>query len=519
MNTPRAIKLFTLSVLCLPLACAKVRVPNVFGDHMVLQRELPVPVWGWADPGEKVTVSFAGQSSSAVADADGKWTLKLAALSASASPRELWVSGRNTVRFADVLVGDVWLGSGQSNMEFAMREVLNAKEEIAGANKPLIRLFTVPRCEKAQIVDDVNAKWQACTPETVTGFSAVLYLFGREIQPEAGVPIGLIHSSVGGTRIELWTAPEGLAMVPEFADKVRGIDDTEKFYREQILPKSLPVMEDWIAQTKKALASGGRVPVAPEWPNHPGLEFTGLYRGMIYPLVPFALRGFVWYQGEWNGGENDIYVKRMQALIGGWRAVWGNPDLPFYYVQLARMPQKDCLPWQGDGLSPTREAQRKCLSIPHTGMATIIDLEGSSGWHPTNKQDVAKRLSLWALRNEYGRKSLVVSGPLYKQMDVQGTKIRVRFDSVGSGLVIGTKSGPEPVKLTPDQPLRNFAVAGADKKWVCATAVINDNDVLVSSPDVANPVAVRYAYCQDPEGCNLYNKDGLPASPFRTDDW
>jgi sialate O-acetylesterase len=286
MNTPRAIKLFTLSVLCLPLACAKVRVPNVFGDHMVLQRELPVPVWGWADPGEKVTVSFAGQSSSAVADADGKWTLKLAALSASASPEELCVSGRNTVRFADVLVGDVWLGSGQSNMEFAMREVLNAKEEIAGANKPLIRLFTVPRCEKAQ-------------------------------------------------------------------------------------------MEDWIAQTKKALASGGRVPVAPEWPNHPGLEFTGLYRGMIYPLVPFALRGFVWYQGEWNGGENDIYVKRMQALIGGWRAVWGNPDLPFYYVQLARMPQKDCLPWQGDGLSPTREAQRKCLSIPHTGMATIIDLEGS----------------------------------------------------------------------------------------------------------------------------------------------
>ena len=501
------------------VAHADVRVAGVFSDHMVLQRGMAVPVWGWAAPGEKVTVTFAGQNGSAVADQDGKWMARLAALTASATPQELRVSGRNTVRIPDVLVGDVWLGSGQSNMEFAMREVLNAKEEIAVANKPLIRLFTVPRCEKAQIADDVNAKWLTCTPETVTGFSAVLYLYGREIQPEAGVPIGLIHSSVGGTRIELWTAPEGLALVPEFAAKVQGIEDTEKFYREQILPKSLPVMEDWIARTRKALASGARVPVAPDWPNHPPLEFTGLYRGMIYPLVPFAMRGVVWYQGEWNGGENDIYVKRMQALIGGWRAVWGIPELPFYYVQLARMPQKDCLPWQGDGLSPTREAQRKCLAIPHTGMATIIDLEGSSGWHPNNKLDVAKRLSLWALRNEYGRKNLVVSGPLYRQMEVLGNRIRVHFDSVGSGLMSGAKSGPEPMKPTPDQPLRNFALAGADKKWVLATAVIDGNDVVVSSPEVPNPVAVRYAYCQDPVGCNLFNKENLPASPFRTDDW
>jgi len=514
---PLRLTIFLLAISA--AARADVRVAGVFSEHMVLQRGMAVPVWGWATPGEKVTVTFAGQNCSAVTGKDGKWTAKLAALTASTTPRELSVSGSNTLKIPDVLVGDVWLGSGQSNMEFAMREVLNAKEEIAGANKPLIRLFTVPRCEKAQIVDDVNAKWLACTPESVTGFSAVLYLFGREIQPEAGVPIGLIHSSVGGTRIELWTAPEGLAMVPEFADKVKGIGDAEKFYREQLLPKSLPVMEDWIERTKKALASGGRVPVAPDWPNHPNLEFSGLYRGMIYPLVPFALRGFVWYQGEWNGGENDIYVKRMQALIGGWRAVWGLPELPFYFVQLARMPQKDGLPWQGDGLSPTREAQRKCLAIPHTGMATIIDLEGSSGWHPTNKQDVAKRLSLWALRNEYGRKNLVVSGPLYKQMEVQGAKIRLHFESVGSGLVSGTKSGPELVKLTPNEPLKNFAVAGADKKWMPATAVIEGNDVVVCAPEVPNPVAVRYAYCQDPVGCNLFNKDNLPASPFRTDDW
>jgi len=500
-------------------AHADVRLAGVFSEHMVLQRGMAVPVWGWAAPGEKVAVTFAGQACSALADKDGKWMTRLAALSASTTPRELRVAAHNTVSISDVVVGDVWLGSGQSNMEFAMRDVLNAKEEIASANKPLIRLFTVPHCEKAQIAEDVNAKWLTCAPDAVSGFSAVLYLFGREIHAEVGVPIGLIHSSVGGTRIELWTAPEGLALVPEFADKVKGIDDTEKFYREQLLPKALPLMEDWIGRTKTALANGTQVPLTPDWPNHPALEFSGLYRGMIYPLVPFALRGVLWYQGEWNGGENDIYVKRMQALIGGWRAVWGSPELPFYYVQLARMPQKDCLPWQGDGLAPTREAQRKCLAIPHTGMATIIDLEGDSGWHPRNKQDVAKRLSRWALRNEYGRHDLVVSGPLYRDMAVEASKVRLHFDSVGTGLLIGAKSGPEPLQPTPGRPLTNFAVAGADQHWVRATALIDGKDVLVSSPEVPQPVAVRYAYCQDPVGCNLYNQEGLPASPFRTDAW
>lgn len=257
-------------------ACAEVRLAHIFSDHMVLQRGLPVPVWGWADPGEMITVSFDGQNSSAVADKDGRWLAKLTSLTASAAPKNLSVSGDNTVRIADVLVGDVWLGSGQSNMEFAMREVLNSKEEIAGADKPMIRLFTVPRNEKHQVADDVDSKWQPCTPETITGFSAVLYLFGREIQPEAGVPIGLLHSSVGGTRIELWTAPEGLAMVPEFADRVKAMDEAERFYREQILPNSLPVMEDWITRTKASLAGDTRVPVAPSWPEHPRLEFGGL---------------------------------------------------------------------------------------------------------------------------------------------------------------------------------------------------------------------------------------------------
>jgi len=199
--------------------------------------------------------------------------------------------------------------------------------------------------------------------------------------------------------------------------------------------------------------------------------------------------------------------------------VWGREDLPFYYVQLARMPQKDNPPWLGDGLSPTREAQRRCLAIPNTGMATIIDLPGDSGWHPRNKQDVAKRLALWAMRNEYGRKDLVASGPLFREMAMEGSKVRIRFDSVGAGLAVGVKNGLEPVKLTPEQPLRCFAVAGADRRWVHATARIDGKEVVVSSPEVPQPVAVRYAYCNDPEGANLYNREGLPASPFRTDEW
>lgn len=515
----RGLAWVAIAVLLVLSARAEVRLNRLFTDHMVLQREMLAPVWGWADPGERVSVQFAGQSATAVAGPDGKWMTRLGPFAASSSGRDLVVTGKNTLTVTDVLVGDVWLGSGQSNMEFAMRDVENSKDEIAGADRPLIRLFTVPRSEKSQLADDVDSKWVVCRPDTVRDFSAVLYLFGREINAETKVPVGLIHSSVGGTRIELWTAPEGFATVPEFAGAVQGIEAAERQYREQILPKALPLLEDWIARTKTALANGTRVPVAPDWPDHPRLGNSGLYLGMIHPLVPFGLRGVAWYQGEWNGGENDIYVRRMQALIAGWRQVWNRPDLPFYYVQLARMPQKDDPPWLGDGLSPTREAQRKSLAIPHTGMAVIIDLPGDSGWHPRNKQDVARRLSLWALHNEYGRKDLVFSGPLYREMTVEEDRIRLRFDHVGSGLMAGSKNGLEPVKPAPDQPLKEFAVAGANRKWVLAEARIDGADVVVSSLEVPHPVAVRYAYCNDPEGANLYNKEGLPASPFRTDDW
>jgi sialate O-acetylesterase len=511
----------SFAAVCLVASArADVRLHGLFADHLVLQREVPAPVWGWAEPGEEVTVQFSGQTVCATAKLDGRWEVRLAPMKVNGTPQELIVTGKNAITLRDVLVGDVWLGSGQSNMEWPTREITDAAAEIAAANFPSIRLFTVPRLMKAQRVYDVEGRWAVCQPDAVRDFSALLYLFGREIHAQTGVPLGLLHSSVGGTRIELWTAPEGFGSVAEFADHVRSIREVDERYRASLPPK-FAELEAWLEKTKSALANGKPVPITPDWPDHPHPRDGAaiLYDGMIHPLVPFGLRGVIWYQGEWNGGENEIYVKRMEALINGWRAVWGNPELPFYYVQLARMPQKDCPPWQGDGLAPTREAQRRSLAIPHTGMATIIDLEGNSDWHPRNKQDVAKRLSLWALKHDYGRSNLVVSGPLFKSMTAERDGIRIRFDSVGSGLLLASKNGLEPVKPTPGESLRNFAIAGADRKWVNARAVIAGADVLVSSVAVPHPVAVRYAYCQDPVGCNLYNQEGLPASPFRTDNW
>jgi sialate O-acetylesterase len=503
---------------------ADVSLPGMFGDNMVLQSDKTVPVWGWAEPGEKITVKCDRQKAVAIADQTGKWRVQLEGLKPDSRPTIMTVAGRNAITFTNVLVGEVWLGSGQSNMEMAMKDITNSKEEMASATNSSIRLFTVPRLFTGIPTHDVEAKWIVCSPENIKEFSATLYLFGREIVSKTKRPLGLIHSSVGGTRIELWTAPEGL---PDSTNVIKALNQTIENYRKE-LPAQLAEFEKWTKKAKAALVDGADIPPAPEM-RTPG-SLNPLYNGMIHPLVPFAIRGAVWYQGEWNGGEDEVYHQRMKTLVAGWRSVWNMPEMPFYYVQLARMPEKDHSPWLGNGLAPTRDAQRRSLDIPHTGMAVIIDLEGSSGWHPGDKQDVGLRLSLWALRNEYGMKDLACSGPLYKSMTVEGNRIRIKFDNVGSGLMIASKTGVAPIKRTPDQKLNSFAIAGSDpaapagsavasNRWFNASATIDGNDVLVSAPEVPNPVAVRYAYCNDPEGCNLYNKEELPASPFRTDNW
>lgn len=443
---------------------ADVKLPHVFGSHMVLQQSQELPVWGWADPGETVKVTLGGHSVSTQADANGKWTVKLPAMKAG-GPHEVTVAGKNSITLSDVLIGEVWVCSGQSNMEFPVTRAIDSDKEIATANFPQIRLFHVPRKAALTPQDDVDANWEACSPKTIGGFTAVGYFFGRRLQRELDVPIGLIESSWGGTRIEPWTPPVGFEAVPEL--------------------KSL---------AEQVHSQGDRKDAKPN-PQAP----THLYNGMIHPIVPFAMRGAIWYQGESNRADGMLYLHKMKALIRGWRSVWSEGDFPFDYVQLAPFR------YRGDPkmLAEIWQAQLETLSVPNTGMAVTVDVGNLDDIHPRNKQAVGKRLALWALAKTYDKEGIVFSGPLYKSLSVDKDRIRVEFDHVGSGLT--TRDG---------KPLSRFEIAGADGKFVSAQAKIDGDTVVVWSEEVTEPKAVRFGWDQEAEP-NLSNKEGLPASPFR----
>ena len=503
-------------------ASAAVKLPTVFGNGMVLQAGMPVPVWGWAEPGETVTVKFAGATVSAKADDQGRWMVKLPAMAPEAKGREMVVSGSSTVKFGDVLVGEVWLCSGQSNMAMSVRSILDANEELAKAQYPKIRFLQVYRNNATHPADDVRGRWSPCSPSTARGFSAAGYFFGRKLHKELGVPIGLINSSWGGTRIEPWTAPEGFKVVPELS-KIYALTqlwDSRTAPGKAGYAKALEQTKAWLPKAEAALAEGKRLPPQPALPGPPESRQspTRLYNGMIRPLAPYALRGAIWYQGEANGGEGVTYFHKTRALIEGWKTVWRKDRLPFYFVQLANFRKPNPNPAGGDGWARIREAQRKCLELPDTGMAVIIDVGMAGNIHPKNKQDVGLRLALWALAKTYGKK-VVCSGPLYKSHKVEGSRLRLFFDHVGGGLMVAQKEGLAPPRETPKEPLKLFAITGADKKWHWAEAKIDGDTIVVSSKDVPKPVAVRFAYTMNPVGFNLYNREGLPASPFRTDAW
>ncbi|MBT3374580.1 MAG: sialate O-acetylesterase [Lentisphaerae bacterium] len=502
---------------------ADVKMPAIFGKGMVLQRERPVPVWGWAAPGEAVTVTFAGKTANAVAGADGSWRLRLDPMPASAEGRAMTVKGTNGLTFDNVVVGEVWLCSGQSNMEWVVNSSANAKEEIAASANPLIRHVKISHVHLPKPSSNVRASgWQQASPRTTGGFTAVGYFFGRSLFKELNVPIGLIGSNWGGTRIEPWTPPCGFRKIPELKSLA---DRVDSWYSETPVGRQahldvIAKLKEWIPNAEAALSQNRATPEIPAFPI-PGSshqEATKIYNGMIHGLVPFALRGAIWYQGESNGGESLSYFHKTQALVEGWREIWGQGDLPYYLVQLANYTGDRRDPKGGDGYARIRDAQRKCLEIKNVGMAVIIDIGEARDIHPKNKQDVGKRLALWALAKDYG-KDVVFSGPLYRKSTVEGSKIRVSFDSIGSGLIVGKKDGLAPVVEVSDGKLERFAIAGADKVWQWGDAVIDGQTVVVSSPKVAVPVAVRYAYSANPVGCNLYNREGLPASPFRTDSW
>ena len=465
-------------------ATADVTLPPVLGSGMVLQRDLPVPVWGWAEAGEKVSVSFAGQTKTSKAGDDGKWMVKLDPLKANSEAASLTVEGNNKISLDNVLVGEVWICSGQSNMEWRLGGSMKAKEEVAAADHPLIRLFDVPGHTTSPLPKEKGAgRWQVCAPKSANGFSAVGYFFGRRLQKDLDVPVGLVGSNWGGTRIEPWTTLAGFESVPE-------------------LSKLAEQVKNYKADTKV----GGGSPSA-------------IYNSMVHPLAPFAMRGGIWYQGESNGGEGVTYYQKKHALVNGWRKVFQNKDLAFYWVQLANFRDENQDPAGGDGWAKIREAQTQALDIPGTGMAVITDIGAAKDIHPRNKQDVGWRLAQWALHQTYGKKNLVPAGPLFKNHKVEGSGIRLSFNYVGKGLMVGKKNGLEPTAEVKGGKLAHFAIAGEDKKWFWAEATIDGDTVVVKSADVPKPVAVRYGFTTNPAKANLYNREGIPASPFRTDSW
>ena len=497
-----------------PLVHAEVTLPSVIGDNMVLQRDIQIPIWGWASPGEEITITLNTEdkdakpvfSTSVVADIEGNWRTKLSAMDAG-GPYILKISGSNTLELTNVLIGEVWVCSGQSNMEWSVRASKDADAEIAAADYPTIRLFDVPRKPSGLLQDDVEANWSETTPETIEDFSAVAYYFGRKLHKNLNVPIGLINTSWGGTRIEPWTPPAGFDSVPTLESISKEIQEAHADYRQQ-LPEKMKEIEAWIAETREALKTDARLTQIPE--NRHSLRHharpTGLYNGMVYPIVPYAVRGAIWYQGESNLRDGMRYHEKMKALINGWREVWGQGDFPFYFVQLAPFNYGG---WIGDPffLPQIWEAQTATLSVPNTGMAVTTDIGNLKDIHPRNKQEVGRRLALWALAKTYGREDVTYSGPLYKSMTVDGNIIRLSFDFVEGGLM-----------ARDEEPLTWFEIAGEDKQFVEAKATIDGNTILVSSDTIANPIAVRFGWHQNAEP-NLVNKEGLPASPFRTHPW
>ena len=511
MNTPRALILAALATAAAGPVLADVRVPALFSDHLVLQSGRPVPVWGMATAGEKITVTFAGQSKIAQAGPDGKWSVKLDAL-AAAKPAALTVAGHNTITIDDVLVGDVWLCSGQSNMALPVSKAQDFERERTEAKFPSIRLFRDISGSSPSPRPDAAGKWIVCSPDTVGDFSAAAYFFGREIHQKLDLPIGLIDSSVGDTPIEAWTSLDAQKDIPElqpiFAPwtKAQSEWNPEKAkadYEQQLAA--------WKLSADKAKTDGKTPPTPPRKPADPamGSQHPGnLFNGKIAPLASFPIRGAIWYQGEANSYTENagLYGRQLSIMITDWRNRWGY-DFPFITVQLPDFTKPQTAPVENSGRAAVREGVLQSLRLPNVGMAVTLGTGEVASNHPRNKQEAGRRLALWALAEVYKQKDIVASGPLYTASRVAEGKVILTFTHTDGGLV--AKGGP----------LKGFAIAGRDQKWLWADAKIEGDTVVVSSANITEPAAVRYAWATNPASANLYNQAGLPASPFRTDDF
>lgn len=517
------IALLVLSLLAVASARADVTLPAIFSDGLVFQQLHPVAIWGKADVDEDVTVQFGGQTKVARADFDGAWKLWLDPLPASAVPAELTVQGKNKVSVKNILVGEVWICSGQSNMEWTVKKAANPDQEMASANFPHIRMFNVQKATGLTPADDVTGSWKEASPENVGDFSAVAYFFGRHLHQVLKVPVGLINTSWGGTRIEAWTSHESLEERPCAAQLLSDWEGIRQNWNEAIETKNYEAAKaawkteaDRIRQAnaglpadaQKPLPQAPRPPAAPDkTPHYPAT----LFNAMVSPLIPYTLQGAIWYQGESNQNRAVQYQELLPNMINDWRTRWNN-EFSFYIVQLAgfgnNLPATR-EPGTADTWAELQEAQfLTAITLPKTGLAVTNDIGEEKDIHPKNKQEVGRRLALWALAKDYDKTSTVPSGPLLRDSSIENNEIRLQFDYVGGGL-----------KTRDGGPLKHFQIAGEDQKWVWAEARIDGQEIVVSSPQVPAPVGIRYAWSAWAPEANLINAEGLPASCFRTDEF
>jgi sialate O-acetylesterase len=508
-----ALLLFTPSLLL-----AELKVPHFFSDHMILQRERAAAIWGKADAGAEVTVSFKGKSATTKTAADGKWRAQIETGAADAKGAVLTISaGADKIEIQDVLVGEVWFASGQSNMFYTMNRSPEYAGLIAESNHPALRMFNAPLVTAEANQEDIDGSWKAATPETVADYSAVAFFFARKLHLELGVPVGVIKSAWGGKPVETFTSREALNTLPGTKALVDAmLKDEASFDQAKADAAYATKLEQWkatmAAAKGKADVDRKRLPKKPDAPKRPLLTEGRpgvLYAAMIHPFVGYTMRGAIWYQGEGNARPGAVpYDQTLPLMINDWRKRWGD-EFSFYYVQLASYHAPSTEPGTPDSWALTQDRMRLVLATtPKTGMAVTNDVGEANDIHPKNKKDPGERLARWALAKDYG-KQLLYSGPLFKSSEVKDGAIRVTFDQAGEGL-----------KSRDGDALKRFEIAGADKKWKWADAKIDGKDaVIVSSAEVKQPVAVRYAWAANPEGANLVNSDGLPASVFRTDDW
>ncbi len=494
---------FLLSAFAATGLQAGLKLPAIIGDHMVLQRDLANPIWGWADPGADVTVAIAGQTHQAKAGEDGKWKVALTPLPVSREALSMTISSKDeTLTLSDILVGEVWICSGQSNMQWSVKQSDDPDLEIATANYPNIRLITVPLVGTQEKQDDFKGQWDPCTPETVGDFSGVGYFFGRQLHQTLDVPIGLIDNAWGGSAAEAWVSRETMEADTRFASVMENWKKIEATYDHE------KAMADWKVKAEEAKAAGKPAPRQPSNLLTGNARPGNIWAGMLHPTIGYGIRGAIWYQGESNAGRAYQYDDLFGLMISEWRKAWSIGDFPFYWVQLADFKAEKPEPGESDW-AELREAQTNTLALPNTGQAVIYDLGEGRDIHPRDKQNVAKRLARLALARDYGQSQVEYLSPSHKSLEVNGGKAILTFENAGSGGLYAFDT----------EAVAGFAVAGEDKVWHWATGmVVAPDKVEVSSSAVANPVAVRYAWADNPVA-NLRGRNGLPVIPFRTDDW